>query len=138
MDPYLIPDIAASAGAETAQRMDVIEIRGLTLPFRIGVFEFEKHNPQNVTIDVAMAVDPAVRAAGDYVSYAPVADLAIALSSSGEHIALVETVAERLLAKALEDPRVLRARVSVMKNDIYAQAAGVGVTIEGAQDAASA
>ncbi len=132
MDPYLLPDITARSGA-AEPRYDIVHIHGLTLPFVIGVFEFEKHRPQTVVIDVDMAVDPAVRRQGDYVSYAPVADLAIALSKAGEHIALVETLAERLLEKALEDGRVARARVRVLKADIYAQAAGVGVTIEGAQ-----
>lgn len=139
MDPYLLPDIAAkTSGAEP--RYDVVHIRGLTLPFLIGVFDFEKHRPQTVVIDVDMAVDAEVRRRGEYVSYAPVTDLAIALSQSGEHIELVETVAEMLLSKALEDSRVARVRVRVLKADIYSQAAGVGVTIEGARgdDAAKA
>ena len=131
MDSFASSAAASSAGA--SQRYDVVEIRGLTLPFFIGVFDFEKHRPQTVAIDVAMAVDPAVRREGGYVSYAPVADLAIEMSQSQKHIELVETVAERLLAKALEDPRVAKARVTVMKADIYSQAQGVGVTIEAAQ-----
>ncbi|MCI4665878.1 MAG: dihydroneopterin aldolase [Neomegalonema sp.] len=133
MDPYLLPDLAATKASGAAPRYDIVEIRGLRLPFMIGVFEFEKHRPQSVVIDVAMAVDPAVRRAGDYVSYAPVADLAISLSKAEEHIELVETLAEKLLAQALADTRVARARVSVMKADIYPQADAVGVTIEGLQ-----
>lgn len=132
MDPFVLPDIASKSAAATP-RFDVVHIHGLTLPFVIGVFEFEKHRPQTVIIDIDMAVDAEVRRKGDYVSYAPVADLAIALSKSGEHIALVETLAELLLGKALEDRRVARARIRVLKADIYSQAAGTGVTIEGVQ-----
>lgn len=132
MDPYLLPDFAAKSDAP-APHFDIVHIHGLTLPFVIGVFEFEKHRAQTVVIDIDMAVDPAVRRQGDYVSYAPVADLALALSKSGEHIGLVETLAEMLLSKALGDSRVQKARVRVLKADIYPQAAGVGVTIEGAQ-----
>lgn len=112
---------------------DLVRIRGLTLPFFIGIHEFERFRPQNVRIDVDMAVGRDVRARGEYVSYAVVCDHAVALSAGGDHIELVETLAALLLAKALEDPRVARARVTVLKSDIYPQAEGVGVTIEGVQ-----
>lgn len=117
---------------------DLVRVRGLTLPFMIGVFEFEKHAAQTVVIDVDMAVDRAVRARGEYVTYADVVEFAIALSETREHIELVETLAEKVLAKALSDSRVARARVTVMKTEIYSQAEGVGVTIEGLQDEAAA
>jgi dihydroneopterin aldolase len=112
---------------------DIVKIEGLKLPFFIGIHAFEKFRSQNVVIDVEMHVDPAVRRCGDYVSYTDVTDLAIALSEKREHIQLVETLAEQLLAKALEHPRVAFARVSVMKSDIYPQAKGVGIVIEGRQ-----
>ena len=116
---------------------DTIVIRGLRLPFHIGVFDFERGARQSVVIDIEMVVPSAVRTGGHYVSYAPVVDHACALSDGAEHIALVETLAERILAKALEDRRVLRARVSVMKTDIYPMADGVGITIEGRQGEAA-
>lgn len=112
---------------------DIVRVRGLTLPFFIGIHEQERFRPQNVTIDVDMAVGRDVRARGEHVSYAVVCDHALALSAAGEHIELVETLAAALLAKALEDERVARARVTVLKCDIYPQAAGVGVTLEGVQ-----
>ena len=46
------------------------------------------------------------------------------------HTLLVETLAERIAAAALADPRVLRARVSVEKPDAFPDAATVGVVIE--------
>lgn len=110
---------------------DTICIRGLRLPFFIGVFDAERGARQAVVIDVEMKVPAAVRAGGGYVSYAPVVDYARQLSDGTEHIALVETLAERILAKALEDERVLAARVSVIKSDIYPMADGVGITVEG-------
>lgn len=115
---------------------DVVHVRGLRLPFFIGVHEFEKFRPQNVVIDIDMRVPAAVRLRGEYVSYANVADHAIALSRSGEHIRLVETLAAALADKAMESPHVAHVRVTVLKEDIYPQAQGVGVTIERARDAA--
>lgn len=112
---------------------DTIHIRGLRLPFFIGVFAHERHQRQAVVIDVAMEVPQAVRLAGDYVSYAGVVDYAKALSEGTEHIDLVETLAEMLLAMALADARVRRARVTVLKAEIYPEAEGVGITIEGTQ-----
>lgn len=125
--------MSEAAPAET----DTIHIKGLRLPFFIGVFDHERHARQEVVIDVEMVVPASVRQGGGYVSYAPVVDHALALSEGSEHIALVETLAEKILAVALEDSRVLRARVSVLKTDIYAAAEGVGITIEGRQQAAA-
>lgn len=116
---------------------DVVHIAGLKLPFFIGVHDFEKLERQPVVIDAALSVDPSVRRAGDYVSYATLTEYAIALSRSDAHIELVETLAERLLAKALEDPRVIEARISVTKPDIFPQASGVGITISGRRGASS-
>lgn len=116
---------------------DTIRIAGLRLPFFIGVFDAERNARQGVVIDVEMRVPAAVRLGGSYVSYAPVVDYAAALSEGAEHIALVETLAERILGKALEDSRVIAARVSVMKTDIYPMAEGVGITIEGRQTEAA-
>lgn len=110
-------------------RFDVILIDRLSLPFFIGVHEMEKFRPQNVEISLRMYVDRAVRLAGDYASYATVSDYAIELSRTGEHIRLVEELAADLARKALEDARVERVEVTVMKNDIYPQAAGVGIRI---------
>lgn len=113
---------------------DIVRIKGLTLPFYIGVHEFEKFRPQSVKIDVEMYVDTEVRAAGRYASYADVCDFLIALSRGDQHIVLAEHLAEATLAKALENPDVAWARVTVLKCDIYPQAEGVGVTIEGARE----
>ncbi|MEM0908494.1 MAG: dihydroneopterin aldolase [Pseudomonadota bacterium] len=112
---------------------DIIRIKGLTLPFFIGVHEFEKAERQTVVIDVDLVVASAVRHSGEYVSYSDVTQYAISLSRRSEHIALVETLAQMILEKSFEDDRVERARVSVMKSDIYPEAAGVGIIIESAR-----
>ena len=118
-----------SGASPSDDRYDVILIEGLRLPFFIGVHEMEKFRPQNVEISMRLYVDRAVRLAGDYASYADVTDYAIERSRVGEHIRLVEDLASDLAAKALEDPRVERVEVTVLKNDIYPQAAAVGIRI---------
>jgi dihydroneopterin aldolase len=45
-------------------------------------------------------------------------------------VLLVETLAERMAAAALTDPRVERARVTVEKPDAFPDVAGVGVVVE--------
>jgi len=117
---------------------DIVRIKGLRLPFFIGVFDHERDARQEVVIDVEMWVPAAVRESGGYVSYAPVVDHAIALSEGSAHIELVETLAGHILAKALADARVTRARVSVLKAAIYPAAEGVGISIEGRQQAGAA
>ena len=117
------------SGLRDDQRFDVVLVDRLTLPFFIGVHEMEKFRPQNVEISLRLFVDRRVRLGGDYASYADVADHAIELSRSGAHIRLVENLASELAAKALEDPRVDRVEATVLKKDIYPQAAGVGVRI---------
>lgn len=110
-------------------RFDVILIDRLTLPFFIGVHEMEKFRPQNVEISMRLFVDRAVRRAGQYASYADISDYAIERSRDGAHIRLVEELAAELAAKALEDPKVERVEVTILKKDIYPQAAGVGIRI---------
>ncbi|RYI99255.1 MAG: dihydroneopterin aldolase, partial [Acetobacteraceae bacterium] len=63
------------------------------------------------------------------VDYERVVRAARAAAADG-HTLLVETLAERIAAAALADPRVLRARVSVEKPDAFPDAATVGVVIE--------
>ena len=106
-----------------------IRIDRLTLPMMIGVLDFEREAPQTVVISIDIAVAEGL-AAGDYVSYAPVVEHLIALSGSGRHIDLVEELAEEIFAFLFTDARIAGASVTVMKPDIFAQAAGVGVTIE--------
>lgn len=106
-----------------------IHIDRLTLPMRIGILDFEREGPQTVVISLAIAVAEGLPP-GDYVSYAPVVEHLIALSESGRHIDLVEDLAGEIFAFLFADPRIAGARVTVMKPDIFAQAAGVGVTVE--------
>jgi len=63
------------------------------------------------------------------VCYAEVvADIRRLLSEG--HINLVETLAERIAARCLDDHRILGAKVRVEKLDVMPEASAVGVEIE--------
>lgn len=118
------------------RRLRLVFVRGLALQARLGVYPHEKAAPQRVIIGVELAVEdeaaPASIGADDLrrvVDYERVVRAARAAAADG-HTLLVETLAERIAAAALADPRVLRARVSVEKPDAFPDAATVGVVIE--------
>lgn len=124
--------LAPDAGA----RLRLVFVRGLALQARLGVHPHEKAAPQRVVIGVELAVEdeaaPASVGPDDMrrvVDYERVVKAARAAAASG-HTLLVETLAERIAAAALADPRVLRARVMVEKPDAFPDAASVGVAIE--------
>jgi len=106
-----------------------IRIDRLTLPMMIGVLDFEREAPQTVAISIDIQVGEGL-ATGDYVSYAPIVEHLIALSDSGRHIDLVEELADEIFAFLFTDARISGAMVTVMKPEIFAQAEGVGVTID--------
>jgi len=106
-----------------------IRIDRLALPMSIGILDFERETAQTVVVSIDIAVAEGL-AAGEFVSYSPVVEHLVALSDSGRHIDLVEELAEEIFAFLFADARIAGAGVTVMKPDIFAQAAGVGVTIE--------
>jgi dihydroneopterin aldolase len=109
-----------------------IVVRDLVLPCSIGIYDYERRQRQrvrfNVEIDIA---DPGAfpdRDLARILNYESVLDGIRSIAESG-HVDLVETLAERIAALCLEDPRALRAMVGVEKLDICPEANGVGVSI---------
>lgn len=108
-------------------------IRDLVLDAEIGAHRHERGARQRVRINVDLGVREDGRAIEDdlrnVVCYDEIATGIRALVSAG-HVNLVETLAERIAAMCLADARVARARVSIEKLDVYADAAAAGVKIE--------
>ena len=107
-------------------------VRDLILPCRIGVYSHEKHGEQRVRINLELTCveHPAINDEHhNVVCYAEVVEDIRRLISEG-HINLVETLAERIAALCLSDPRVRSARVRVEKLDVFPDAASVGIEIE--------
>ena len=63
------------------------------------------------------------------VDYSKLID-GITLLVQGEHVNLLETMAERVAAHCLANPRVERARVRIEKPDIVPACRSVGIEIE--------
>ncbi|MEJ3742172.1 dihydroneopterin aldolase [Actinomycetes bacterium KLBMP 9797] len=97
---------------------DRITLTGLRARGRHGVYDFERAQGQDFLVDVALDVDlaPAARSddVADTVHYGELAERLVAVVT-GEPVNLIETLADRLAAVCLADPRVTAATVTVHK-----------------------
>ncbi|MBV9293846.1 MAG: dihydroneopterin aldolase [Frankiales bacterium] len=98
---------------------DRIALRGLTLRGHHGVLPEERRDGQRFVVDVVLEVDTAPAAATDDLSqtvdYAELADR-LAAVVTGEPVDLLETLADRLAATALDlSPLVQAVEVAVHK-----------------------
>lgn len=113
---------------------DRISLRGLTVYGYHGVYEAERTRGQDFVVDVDLDVDLARAAAtddvGETVHYGELAER-LAKVVAGDPVQLIETLAERLAAECLTDPRVSAARVTVHKPNapIPVPFADVSVTV---------
>ncbi len=93
-----------------------ITLTGLTVRGRHGVYDFEREQGQDFVVDVALELDlgPAATSddVADTVHYGELADALVAVVA-GEPVNLLETLAYRLGAVCLADPRVAAATVTV-------------------------
>lgn len=131
-------------------RTDRVFVHDFVLPVRIGAYARERASPQPVRFNVEAVIarpqwiaqqhgpaavsrwEPGMR---DVFSYDLIRDGIRMLVDAG-HVALVETLAERVAAMALAHPRVLRVAVKVEK--LNAGAGVVGVAIERTREAVNA
>jgi (5-formylfuran-3-yl)methyl phosphate synthase len=108
---------------------DRIFVRDFVLPVRIGAYAHEREKPQNVRFNVDVNVLRADRAAvdiRDVFSYDLITD-AIRMIVADEHIALVETLAERIAALLLTRPRVAGVTVRVEKLEVGPGGTGIEI-----------
>ncbi len=108
-------------------------VRDLQLRAMLGVFDFEKLEPQRVIINVDLAVkelgEPLDDDIQNVVSYAHVVDHIKEIIAKG-HVHLVETLAEMIAEECLISRHVVSVRVRIEKPDIIPETASVGVEIE--------
>ena len=97
---------------------DAIRLTGLRVRGFHGVLPQERLDGQDFLVDVALHLDlrPAATSddVADTVHYGDLAEQ-LAAVVAGEPVDLLETLAERLAAVCLADPRVTRAEVTVHK-----------------------
>ncbi|WP_091229942.1 dihydroneopterin aldolase [Microbacterium sp. 3J1] len=98
--------------------MDEIVLTGLTVFGRHGVYDHERENGQDFTIDLRLRMPLRVAAESDdvvdTVHYGELAER-VAAVVSGEPVNLIETLAQRIADVALDDPRVHSVLVTVHK-----------------------
>ncbi len=123
-DPLRIADVDA--------HIRHVFIRNLELDVEIGIYSHEKGKTQKVRLNVDMAVDdaPAVDdRLESVVDYGAITRKVRKLVAGG-HVALAETLAERVAEVCFEDARVRMVRVRVEKLEALRGAESAGVEIE--------
>lgn len=101
-----------------ASTRDRITLTGVRVRAHHGVFDFERERGQEFVIDVSVAVDLSAAASGDdlgsTVHYGELAEAVVA-AVGRDPVDLIETVAERVAAVALDHPAVEEVEVTVHK-----------------------
>ena len=103
-----------------------LALRNVTLDVRIGVYEAEKTAPQRISVDLELwrrTGGAPARALADCLDYDRVYRWLVDAWPNRPHVELLETLADELVAKAMEDPRVDACRAVIRKLDAYG---GVG------------
>ncbi|MGN7978173.1 dihydroneopterin aldolase [Microbacterium sp. 22195] len=120
--------------------LDEILLTGLTVFGHHGVFDFERRDGQEFTIDLKLGLPLKDAAASDDVAdtvhYGELADKVAAIVA-GEPVNLIETLAQRIADAVLEDGRVRTVTVTVHKPHapIEQTFADVAITIHRMQGA---
>ncbi|NVJ69137.1 MAG: dihydroneopterin aldolase [Alphaproteobacteria bacterium] len=119
--------------ADAARSVRHVFVRDFVTQAQIGVWEHEKDTHQavriNVDLSVAETVDHHEDQLTNVVCYNDIVNNIQAIIKTG-HINLVETLAEKIAEMAIDDDRVIAARVKVEKLEAVEGAASVGVEIE--------
>ncbi|MGH7021073.1 MAG: dihydroneopterin aldolase [Brevundimonas sp.] len=104
-------------------------VRGLEVQAAIGVHAHEHGRLQPLVVDVELDLGAGpINRLSDTLDYEGVARVARELAG-GEHIALVETFAERVALACLDDARVLAVKVRVEKPGAIPGAAAAGCEV---------
>ncbi len=111
---------------------DRIFVRDFDLPVSVGAYLHERTKPQKVRFNIKARIYRADRVAEDMrdvFSYDLITD-SVRMVVAQEHIALMETLAERIAALILTYPRVASITVKVEKLDVGPGAGGVEIMRE--------
>jgi dihydroneopterin aldolase len=120
-------------GVEALQRR--MFLRDYEIIASIGIHEFERKNPQRIIIDVSLelaggALPDAAEDRIDTVLDYDFLRESIRRIVEGRHFNLQETLCAEILTTCLQPDKVLGARVSTRKPDVYPDCDSVGVEME--------
>lgn len=136
---FELPHVRAAA-MSGADPLDRISVRDYLREVEIGAFQAERGVTQRIRFNVVLEVSHTTAAQSDdvdkVISYDSIIE-AIELQLSTERINLLETLAERIAERCLEDRRVVRAFVRIEKLDRIPGTLGIEIvraqTGDGAQ-----
>ncbi|BDX22414.1 dihydroneopterin aldolase [Polynucleobacter sp. TUM22923] len=108
-------------------------LRDYEININIGVHEFEKQGEQRVILNVDLYIPlnlntPSNDELDEVVDYDFMRETIKDLSSHG-HIQLQETFCDEIVSAMLMHPKVIAARVSTAKPDVYPDCHSVGVEV---------
>ena len=113
---------AAAPRLDTATLIDRVFVRDLVMDASIGVYDHEKVALQRVRLNLDLEViGPGITGEGGVKAIREIV--------GHGHTTLIETMAERIAARCLQDARVRRVTVRAEKLDVFPDAASVGVEI---------
>lgn len=120
------------ATSDAGRPLRRVFVRDLELMASVGVYELEKRYEQRIIVSVDLLVVDDYDGQSDSLS--AVLDYGSVVSGirsiiEGGHTNLLETLAERIAARCLDDPRVARAVVRLEKPDIVPGCRTVGIEI---------
>ncbi len=123
------PNVRAAATAKGAP-LDRISVRDYEREVEIGAFQSERGVQQRIRFNVVLEVSRHDAARNDdvdkVISYDTITE-AIELQLTTERINLLETLAERVAERCLEDPRAVRVFVRIEKLDRIPGTLGVEI-----------
>ncbi len=126
---FEMPHVRAAA-TQTGQLLDRISVRDYTRTVEIGAFRSERGVTQRIRFNVVMEVSHHAAAQDDdvdkVVSYDSITE-AIETELAAERVNLLETLAERVAARCLADPRAARVFLRIEKLDRIPGALGVEI-----------
>jgi 7,8-dihydroneopterin aldolase/epimerase/oxygenase len=126
---FEMPHVRAAATQE-GQLLDRISVRDYTRTVEIGAFRSERGVTQRIRFNVVLEVSHHTAAQDDdvdkVISYDTITE-AIEEEIAAERINLLETLAERVAARCLADPRAVRVFVRLEKLDRIPGALGVEI-----------
>jgi 7,8-dihydroneopterin aldolase/epimerase/oxygenase len=109
-------------------------LKNYEVNINIGVHEFEKKGEQRVLFNVPLALSTPHKDALEEVVDYDFMRQTIANRVSQGHIHLQETLCDDVLKTMLAHPKVMAARVSTQKPDVYPDCESVGVEVFGVKN----
>ena len=124
---------SASSYASALRQTRRVFVRDLEVMASIGVYEHEKRYEQRIIVSVELMVrddyDGKSDALAEVLDYAQIVEIIQEIVGK-QHMNLIETLAEQIARRCLENSDVYAVKVKIEKPDPFPAARSVGIEIE--------